>query len=59
MAHVGEDDKDGHLNRKDDKTIVVYKSDGTHITNPAKVDDKAVDATVGRPFAPCRATEMH
>ncbi|CAE7184637.1 unnamed protein product [Symbiodinium microadriaticum] len=63
VAHVGEDESDEngkyHLKKDDDKTIVVYKSDGTHITNPAKVDDKAVDTTVGRPFAPCRATEMH
>lgn len=65
VAHVGEDesDEDGkyHLKKDDDKTIGVYKDDGSHVYLPAApaANEAIGDTTVGRPFTPCKVTEMH
>ena len=60
VAHVGEDDNDGHLTSNNDKTIVVYKNDGSRVEEPTPAENEDIgDTTVGRPFAPCKVTEMH
>ncbi|CAE7550753.1 unnamed protein product [Symbiodinium sp. CCMP2592] len=54
VAHVGED-ANGHLKQNDDKTIVVYKNDGSRAETPQPAANEDIgDTTVGRPFTPCR-----
>ncbi|CAE7829487.1 unnamed protein product [Symbiodinium sp. CCMP2592] len=53
IAHVGL--RDG--NDRSDKTIVVYKEDGS-VTNISPPTGGNADTTVGRPFTPCKVTEI-